>query len=504
LSAPSIVFGLPAYNGERHLAEALESLLGQTRDDFAIVVADDCSSDRTPEIVQQYAAIDSRVVYERNETRQGLVGNWNRVASLARERFSGARYFAWASDHDVWHPSWLEALAGELDAHPEAVLAYPLAVRMTETGVEMPSRDDTFETAGVTDPLERFRRSIRQTTWGYRVYGLARSDALERCGPFPLALLPDRLHLTKLALEGEFRQVRRRLWYRRYAAAESMSLRRQRRAFFPRGAPASARLPWWLVHAFALPETRLRSLYLVEAVRCELAASRRRLRRRRRTSIRSLRAAVKTRLLPHTVALTRAPASPDDQRAALDALGRTDLSVSSLVHYECLLALARAELLPNGDEVVLHFGLGLAQELKTLFPETRHVIVDASDRLAAIADRLHTAFPGCDGDFTFVPLDQQASFRQHVDLAVAVRLDDSPAPVEWPPAPTVYSFGNVTPPTRSYWLRELWVLPRAPRPDPAAPVPVGVTPGGAHVVGRRRILLGVEGDTVAAVARSDA
>ena len=58
-----VVIGLPVFNGARHLARALESLLVQSFDEFILVVVDNCSTDATPEIVQRYAALDSRIFY---------------------------------------------------------------------------------------------------------------------------------------------------------------------------------------------------------------------------------------------------------------------------------------------------------------------------------------------------------------------------------------------------------------------------------------------------------
>ena len=61
-------------------------------------------------------------------------------------------------------------------------------------------------------------------------------------------LVPDRLLLSELALAGEFAQVERVLWHRRFAGLARLD--RQRRAFWPEGrAPRYARLPWWLTHA---------------------------------------------------------------------------------------------------------------------------------------------------------------------------------------------------------------------------------------------------------------
>jgi hypothetical protein len=247
------VFGLAAYNGETHLAEALESLLSQTRDDLAIVVVDDCSGDATEEVVRRYVELDPRVSYARNDRQLGLVRNWRRAFELAGERHPGAAYFAWASDHDVWHPRWLELVAAELDEHEEAVLAYPLTTRIDDEGSEYPTRERHFDTAGIDDPRERVRRVAGELRGaGELIYGLMRRSALERSGPFPLTVLSDRLQLVRLALEGEFRQVRRRLWYRRFRAGVAMSNARQRRAAFPEGAPLAAYAPWWVTHPLFL------------------------------------------------------------------------------------------------------------------------------------------------------------------------------------------------------------------------------------------------------------
>ncbi len=310
VSPPIVVFGLPAYNGEEHLAEALESLIAQTRRDLAVIVVDDDSTDGTESITRRYAALDGRVSYERNERTLGLVRNWRRAVELAVERFPDARYFAWASDHDVWHPRWLEALAAELEAHPEAVLAYPQSVKMDDSGAEFPVNETVFDTAGVADPLERLRQTIRHATFGGTIYGLFRADAVRRAGPFPLVVLPDNLYVARMALAGEFRQVPRRLWYRRYRFGVVMSVDRQRRAFFPEGVPLWAHAPWWLMHAVVLARSRQRAagpvrvcwVYLAECARRARARkqARRAFRRLRRAKLRARGAA-----LPDPVALLR-------------------------------------------------------------------------------------------------------------------------------------------------------------------------------------------------------
>lgn len=78
---------VPTYNGEEYLAECLDSILNQTYQQLEVLVVDDCSSDRTQEIVWKYEEQDSRVKLVVNEENLGLVGNWNECLKLAKGRW---------------------------------------------------------------------------------------------------------------------------------------------------------------------------------------------------------------------------------------------------------------------------------------------------------------------------------------------------------------------------------------------------------------------------------
>jgi glycosyltransferase involved in cell wall biosynthesis len=244
-----VVFGIPIYRPGRHLREAFESLLAQTLEGIAFVVADDGSDDEAVAIIRSYSRSDPRLSYHRNERRLGLVGNWRRAFELARSLHPGARYFAWGSDHDAWHPRWAERLVAELETCSQAVLAYPRNCLIAEDG-SMLRAPWSFDTEGIGDTRKRMKAACRGMLPGEMVYGLYRADALARGGVLRPVLLPDRLLLTELSLQGELRQVPEILWYRRRTGRPS--LRRQRATLFQGGPPPYALLPWWLVHAGAL------------------------------------------------------------------------------------------------------------------------------------------------------------------------------------------------------------------------------------------------------------
>ncbi len=249
---PRAVVGVPIRDDADHLPQALETLLGQTAPELAVVVVDDSDTDEPGAVARSFAARDARVAYHRNERRLGLVGNWRQAFALARAAAPAAPYFAWGSDHDVWEPRWLAALCAELDGHPSAVLAYPLndAISEDATVVRGPWR---FATAGERAPV-RFVRVLRRMVAGDMVYGLFRADALEACGVLRDVLMPDRLLLAELSLHGEFRQVPELLWHRRLRARPVDGPLQRGPELFPGARPS--RLPWWLAHARVLARAR--------------------------------------------------------------------------------------------------------------------------------------------------------------------------------------------------------------------------------------------------------
>jgi glycosyltransferase involved in cell wall biosynthesis len=237
--SPRVVFGMPAYNRPDALPRALESLLSQTYRDFAIVIVDDAPSPEVRAIVDTYSALSPCIVYEPNPVRLGMVGNWRKAFDRARALFPACEYFAWVSDHDTWHPRWLEVLVAALDARREVVMAYPQMQRVFPNERRTVAR--RFDTVGVTNPVTRLRAATSQITAGNGIYGLFRASALEQAGVFRAVLMPDRQVLLALSLLGEFAHVPEVLWYREVAGVFSFS--RQRRMFFPTHIPLHTHLP---------------------------------------------------------------------------------------------------------------------------------------------------------------------------------------------------------------------------------------------------------------------
>lgn len=82
---PLVSVCIPVYNCQRHIREAVESVLSQSFQDLELVVCDDCSKDDTLSIVQSYT--DPRIRLVANEANLGVVGNWNKAMSLGGGKY---------------------------------------------------------------------------------------------------------------------------------------------------------------------------------------------------------------------------------------------------------------------------------------------------------------------------------------------------------------------------------------------------------------------------------
>lgn len=105
---------LPVFNGERYLAQSVESILNQSYSNFELIVVNDCSTDRTEDIIQNFASIDSRIIYIKNEKNLKLPASLNRGFSIAR-----GEYYTWTSDDNLYHQEAIEKMVRYLDNHPD-------------------------------------------------------------------------------------------------------------------------------------------------------------------------------------------------------------------------------------------------------------------------------------------------------------------------------------------------------------------------------------------------
>ncbi len=221
---PRVTVGMPIYNGEAFVREALDSLLGQTLVDFELLISDNASEDATRAICEEYAGRDPRIRYVRSPKNVGAAPNYNVLVDRARGRF-----FKWAAHDDVLAPEFLERCVGALEAEPDVVVAYPRTRYMREDGTEIRTSTGDLDIRG-TDPLARVRQLIDHEIDGddvlMSVFGLFRTDALRRTGRIGSYPASDQVLMFELAMLGGFRQVDAALFFRRLHEGTSMAANR--------------------------------------------------------------------------------------------------------------------------------------------------------------------------------------------------------------------------------------------------------------------------------------
>jgi glycosyltransferase involved in cell wall biosynthesis len=205
---PRVSLGMPVYNGDHFLANAIESVLSQSFSDFELLISDNASTDRTAEICLDYAARDSRLRYYRNPQNVGLVNNHN----LLVERATG-EYFMWIAHDDALDKNYLVRCVELLDRNPDAALCFAKTCNIGGDGrplnpEENPRRilPEMFET-DAPDPRARYRDIIRLHHACDPVYGVIRSNLLHQTRLHGKYADSDRVFLAELALRGRFLRI---------------------------------------------------------------------------------------------------------------------------------------------------------------------------------------------------------------------------------------------------------------------------------------------------------
>lgn len=137
---PKVSVIMPAYNAEKYIGEAIESILAQTYRDFELIIVNDGSTDRTEEIILNYS--DSRIVYLKNETNLKISDTLNRGIDIAQ-----GEYIARMDSDDISLPERFERQVAYMDQNPKCVVCGTAAILFGE-GMEeqmaVPSDDPRY------------------------------------------------------------------------------------------------------------------------------------------------------------------------------------------------------------------------------------------------------------------------------------------------------------------------------------------------------------------------
>jgi glycosyltransferase involved in cell wall biosynthesis len=126
---PTVSVIVPNYNHAQYLRQRIESVLGQTYQDFEVILLDDCSTDESRSIIAEYEN-DPRVRIEFNEKNSGSTfKQWNRGVRMAHGKY------VWIAESDDYADErLLERLVGVLEAEPDIAFVYCRSWRIAPDG----------------------------------------------------------------------------------------------------------------------------------------------------------------------------------------------------------------------------------------------------------------------------------------------------------------------------------------------------------------------------------
>lgn len=181
LKSPKVSVCMPVYNGERYIAESIESVLSQTYGDFYLNIFDNLSNDHTVEIIQGFK--DPRIRYFRNGANLGLVGNHRRCVEGCE-----TPYLCIFHDDDVMLPTNLEKKVRILDTHDQVGLVFSNLELIDEHGRVLDMRwNEECRRDYVSGGAELFVRYLKRMPIGALFFigsVMSRSSCLRQAGGF--------------------------------------------------------------------------------------------------------------------------------------------------------------------------------------------------------------------------------------------------------------------------------------------------------------------------------
>ena len=191
--------GMPTYNSEKTIKKTINSVLNSTFSDFVLHIFDNCSSDKTCDIVKEFMEKDNRIILHKNSINIGLHPNFNKCLSLYNYE-----YIAIMSSNDIVYSKYYEECINFLDKHIDYALCY------TE-GTNTINRLLSYEH---DDPLQRSIQLIETFSFGNMNYGVFRRSFLDKTLNYKPICMADHVFMFNIALIGKLGKINNILFER--------------------------------------------------------------------------------------------------------------------------------------------------------------------------------------------------------------------------------------------------------------------------------------------------
>lgn len=223
---PMLAMGMPVYNEEKHIGEAIESLLAQTYKNFILIISDNASTDKTGQICENYAKKDKRIIYVRHEKNKGAWFNFHYVLEQ-----SNTPFFMWCGGHDKWNSFFVEKLLPAVGKN-DVILSCCKTGSIKLNGKMGNILRGNYDTMAIDKPAKRYLYLLRNVIHLSGIFhGIWLAKALKNCDFNLKSYAPDIIILEQASFEGKFRQNKEVLFYMRTVRGEETHSQREKRQF---------------------------------------------------------------------------------------------------------------------------------------------------------------------------------------------------------------------------------------------------------------------------------
>ena len=174
-----ISIAMTTFNGEKYLRKQLDSILAQTYKDFELVVCDDCSTDNTHSILEEYVQKDKRIKIHYNDSNLGFIKNFEQTL-----RFCSGDFVALADQDDVWTNNHLEVLLSNIGEH-DIACSNSILVDKDLKPLNMDMKTSCHFTNVPKDNADLFFYFLFGNNFVQGAASLIKREFLQKCLPIP-------------------------------------------------------------------------------------------------------------------------------------------------------------------------------------------------------------------------------------------------------------------------------------------------------------------------------
>lgn len=209
MNSPLVSLGMPVFNEDRFIRSALEALVNQDYDNFEINIYDNCSTDNTQSICQEFSDKYSFIRYMRQPKNIGAAENFK----YAQENATG-KYFMWVAGHDLWSDNLITECVSALESNPTATISFATSNWIDEHSSPINTKQSGWADTRGLSPIARFHYCL----WGnmHPILGLIRLQSLSESKPVQSVIGADLVVLSELSLKGDFIHAQSAKWSRRH------------------------------------------------------------------------------------------------------------------------------------------------------------------------------------------------------------------------------------------------------------------------------------------------